>query len=207
MDSSPDHPRQQLLVDLVEFRGAPARLARELAEFPWDWEGEPLAHVVPRDVRRVLGGFTNGELGEHEVEAWADAIEVREDLDFEPPAVRSAIHVLANPLLEGRLTPNLAARLTATLVERYPCPCCGYSTLSEQSPSDEICKVCFWQDDFVDNQDVSSRGPNRVSLSTARANFDRIGACEERFVDAVRGPREDEGPPTPWTEAGSRTDP
>jgi Cysteine-rich CPCC len=82
----------------------------------------------------------------------------------------------------------------------FPCPCCGYRTLPGPSPSDEICSVCFWQDDFVDNRDTDVLGPNRVTLSEARANFERFGASEERLLQHVRPPRPDEGPPEPWTE-------
>ena len=77
----------------------------------------------------------------------------------------------------------------------FPCACCGYRTLPSPSPSDEICPVCFWQDDFVDNQDTDVLGPNRVTLSVARGNFERFGASEERLRGYVRPPRPEEGPP------------
>jgi hypothetical protein len=82
----------------------------------------------------------------------------------------------------------------------FPCPCCGFKTLPDRSPSDEICPVCFWQDDFVDNQDTEVLGPNKVRLSVARANYASFGASEERAVDWVRPPRPEEGPPEPWTQ-------
>jgi len=82
----------------------------------------------------------------------------------------------------------------------FPCPCCGFRTLPGPSPSDEICPVCFWQDDFVDNQDTDVLGPNRVTLSVARSNYSRFGASEERLVGHVRAPLVSEGPPEPWTE-------
>jgi hypothetical protein len=82
----------------------------------------------------------------------------------------------------------------------YPCPCCGFRTLPDASPSDEICPVCFWQDDFVDNQDTDVLGPNRVTLLAARSNYARLGASEQRLVAFVRAPRGEEGPPEPWTE-------
>jgi Cysteine-rich CPCC len=82
----------------------------------------------------------------------------------------------------------------------FPCPCCGYETLPGPSPTDEICEVCLWQDDFVDNHDTHVLGPNSVTLSEARVNFVRCGASEQRWVEEVREPRPDEGPPQPWTE-------
>jgi hypothetical protein len=82
----------------------------------------------------------------------------------------------------------------------FPCPCCGFRTLPSASPSDEICPVCFWQDDFVDNQDTGVLGPNHVTLSVARENYARWGAAEERRVTRGRPPRPEEGPPEPWTQ-------
>ena len=80
----------------------------------------------------------------------------------------------------------------------YPCACCFYLTRSEEEPgSHEICPVCFWQDDAVGLRDKwEAVGPNAVSLRDARHNFDRFGACEERFVDDVRAPLPEEEPPT-----------
>jgi hypothetical protein len=82
----------------------------------------------------------------------------------------------------------------------FACACCGYRTLPGPSPTDEICAVCFWQDDFVDNRGTDVLGPNRVTLSVARGNFAEFGASERRFVERVRLPRPEEGPPEPWTE-------
>jgi hypothetical protein len=72
----------------------------------------------------------------------------------------------------------------------YNCPCCGYKTLSECG-GDEICSVCFWQDDGQNEQDadIVRGGPNgSLSLTKARDNFRIFGACEERFIKNVRKP-------------------
>lgn len=92
------------------------------------------------------------------------------------------------------------------MAPRFPCPCCGFRTLPTPSPSDEICQVCFWQDDFVDNQDTEVLGPNHVALSVARKNYAAIGTSEERLLPHVRPPRPDEGPPTPWIERRHKDD-
>ena len=50
-------------------------------------------------------------------------------------------------------------RMTFTNVVRsrdggpYPCPCCGFITLPERG-GDDICPVCFWEDDRQDDHDV-----------------------------------------------------
>ncbi|MEK6260181.1 MAG: CPCC family cysteine-rich protein [Planctomycetota bacterium] len=92
---------------------------------------------------------------------------------------------------------DYAARLdgqSTTLPLR--CPCCGCRTLDERGGFD-ICKVCFWEDDGQDDfeADVVRGGPNgSLSLSEARANYLRVGACEERMVVNVRPPRPEELP-------------
>jgi hypothetical protein len=53
------------------------------------------------------------------------------------------------------------------------CPCCGYKTLDSRA-GDEICPVCFWEDDGQDECDADEirGGPNgTLSLTVARRNF------------------------------------
>ena len=83
--------------------------------------------------------------------------------------------------------------------QKYPCPCCGYRTLDERG-GDDICPVCFWEDDGQDDHDadVVRGGPNHdLSLSQARQNFSRIGASSERRLKHVRKPLETEVTPKP----------
>lgn len=77
---------------------------------------------------------------------------------------------------------------------RYRCPCCGYLTLDDRGGF-QICQVCFWEDDGQDDHDATCirGGPNgRLSLSEARLNYKRIGACDEAHLLSVRPPRVDE---------------
>jgi hypothetical protein len=86
----------------------------------------------------------------------------------------------------------------------YRCPCCGYQTLPERGEYD-ICPVCFWEDDGQDDADADTvrGGPNgRLSLTQARANFGKFGACEQRFVGNVRLPHDEERPPDPTIRSG-----
>ncbi len=76
----------------------------------------------------------------------------------------------------------------------YRCPCCGYKTLHGRNRF-EICEVCYWEDDGQDDDDadVVRGGPNKLlSLSQARNNFKRIGACYEEMLPNVRRPMGDE---------------
>jgi len=76
----------------------------------------------------------------------------------------------------------------------FPCPCCGYLTIEEPGEW-EICSVCFWEDDSVQERDPDfSGGANDLSLNQSRENFLRIGAVEERFLKDVRPPKPEEIP-------------
>jgi hypothetical protein len=94
------------------------------------------------------------------------------------------------------------ARIAHTPADLPPrCPCCGCLTLDKRADFD-ICPVCFWEDDGQDDHDadVVRGGPNgRLSLTEARANYLRVGACEDAMVPNVR-------PPLPAELPGNRSD-
>jgi len=79
---------------------------------------------------------------------------------------------------------------------RFPCPCCGYLTLSEAPPGTfATCPVCFWEDDEVQFRDPSYRGgANTLSLQEARVNFRQFGASDEAHRSNVRPPLPEELP-------------
>lgn len=84
----------------------------------------------------------------------------------------------------GRETEPRATR-TTTL---YQCPCCRCFTLGEPAGY-SICPVCFWEDDGQNDPyaDEVWGGPNSdLSLTAARENFARIGACQSRLVQYTR---------------------
>ena len=82
--------------------------------------------------------------------------------------------------------------IAVTENELFRCPCCGYYTLSSPGAY-EICPVCFWEDDPVqeDDPDISG-GANELCLNECRENFEKYHACEERFRDKVREPLPEE---------------
>lgn len=67
-------------------------------------------------ISAILGRFLAGDISDTDVEAWANAIECREDIGFlQPSSVAEAIWELANPLLARPLTRQSAGELVATL--------------------------------------------------------------------------------------------
>lgn len=74
------------------------------------------------------------------------------------------------------------------------CPCCRMRTLRGRG-EDEICPVCFWEDDGQDDADadVVRGGQNGgLSLTQARANYQRIQVSDPKFAARVRPPTADE---------------
>jgi hypothetical protein len=68
---------------------------------------------------------------------------------------------------------------------------------SPERGADDICPVCFWEDDGQDDHDADEvrGGPNySLRLSEARRNFYRIGAVEERVLPQARPPTDSERP-------------
>jgi hypothetical protein len=78
--------------------------------------------------------------------------------------------------------------------DKQRCPCCRCLTLSARA-SFIICPVCFWEDDGQDDPeaDVVRGGANaRLSLTAARQNYLRYGACDPKFLPNVRPPLPEE---------------
>lgn len=73
---------------------------------------------------------------------------------------------------------------------KSPCACCGYLTLSTSTrDSYEICPICYWEDDQIQNADPSyAGGANGSSLKQAQVNFKSYGACDLAARLHVRPP-------------------
>src|SRR5258706_13990481 len=85
--------------------------------------------------------------------------------------------------------------------ETEACPCCGRKTLAERG-GDDMCRVCWWEDDGQDNSeaDIVWGGPNSdLSLTQARANVLVRGIFDPRRTD-LRSSQE----PGETYEAGRR---
>lgn len=108
--------RIEVLQQLLEFTRDPADCARDLATFPWD--SPPLVVLERRHVHRVLERFLSSDLSAEQVQSWADAIELRDDIDFErgkEELLGETVTLLATPEINEPLTPELARNLQARL--------------------------------------------------------------------------------------------
>ena len=107
--------RRSLLRELLEFSRPLPEIAEGLAAHNWD-VSDPLVALAEADVCRVLTRYLAGELSATHVELWANAVECRDDIEYNPDTtLGGALHELANPLLTCPLTRRSAATLAAAL--------------------------------------------------------------------------------------------
>ena len=76
---------------------------------------QPLVVLTRERVVSVLQRFLRGELSAEAVEAWADLVELRDDIDLTDEQVMDAIFVLANPMINGALDNQSANGLIASM--------------------------------------------------------------------------------------------
>ncbi len=85
------------------------------------------------------------------------------------------------------------------MTEKWPCPCCGFRTLTEGPGDYDLCRVCFWEDDPVALRwPWCDEGPNGIALIAAQRSFARIGACSSGYLDRSRAARADEPKEQGW---------
>ena len=79
----------------------------------------------------------------------------------------------------------LQFQLKSNVMPEVQCPCCDYFSLEQRGQYD-ICKVCFWEDDGLDLDQLDQiSGPNHMSLREARKNFATFGACDQKMLKNV----------------------
>lgn len=107
--------RESILKALLWFTRAIKDIARDLSVYGWD-APRPLVVLGVIHVSSTLNRFLAGELSSMQVEDWANCIECRDDIEYDPSsAVGLALHELANPVLTCSLTRQSAAALLASL--------------------------------------------------------------------------------------------
>lgn len=113
LDEKPRMARIDALNSLISLEIPLDALGDVLSTFNWDWSEAPLARLDGAAVVAVLRRWARNEISDNDVETWANLIEGREDIAFEPVAA-AAIFDLANPDLQGPLAqvaPGLLAKL------------------------------------------------------------------------------------------------
>jgi hypothetical protein len=94
-----------------------ASIKADLGAFDWDYKGAPVE--LRRDhIRAMIQRFTSGSATSEHVAEWADLIEMRSDISFEPgfdELIISIIFDLANPEINGALDLRKAATILKAL--------------------------------------------------------------------------------------------
>jgi hypothetical protein len=108
--------RAAVLQALIAYRLPVEPTIEKLASFGWD-ATEPVAFIFSGDIDRILTRYLAEELTGDQVTNWADLVECREDIGYQPGQEHLAdiIFELANPNLRGPITPEVAKRIQARL--------------------------------------------------------------------------------------------
>jgi hypothetical protein len=107
--------RESVLNRLVNLDGSLHESIAALRGFAWD-SPQSIVSLTPAQVSAVLSRFLAGTLEAKDIEAWAEAIEGRDDIGYSPDEPAGlAIHELANPLITQPLTRQSAHVLMVLL--------------------------------------------------------------------------------------------
>lgn len=109
--------RTQLLSNLLSYSHPLEQTVASLRQFSWDAEAG-LIILSRNHAIQLLERYLRNDLANSDVEAWANAIEGREDIDYESgyeDSLQEIIHILANPILTEPLDVELAERLLKKL--------------------------------------------------------------------------------------------
>ncbi len=106
--------RSEILLDIINLTGNLNDLQTELSQYPWDIE-VPIVTLNKSHLINVIEKCMNGDFNFEQTENWANAIESREDVEFENEQIEETIFELANPELYGKLTRKRLKELVSYL--------------------------------------------------------------------------------------------
>ena len=104
-ESTP-HARRGLLSALLHRTEPVPRIREQLAQLPWD--SEPLIQLRDAHLLTALSDYLDGAADAESLEEWADAVEVRDDIEFTRELHIEIVYELATPYAAGPLTPDVA---------------------------------------------------------------------------------------------------
>jgi hypothetical protein len=108
------------LSELVNFALPIKQLSDQVAAIGWDTPGD-MVTMKRRHLASALSSYLDGHLTREEIFEWANLLEIREDIDFESGddvLIPKLIFKLANPEIEGDLTPERARSIIEMLERR-----------------------------------------------------------------------------------------
>lgn len=108
--------RADILNDIVHLSAPLLDSIGLLRQFDWDSENA-LVTVTPNDIVKILQQFIDSQLSQQDVEAWANAIEGRDDIAYEgnhKDAINDVIFSMANP----ELTESMSIKFANELIDK-----------------------------------------------------------------------------------------
>ncbi|MCG9881828.1 MAG: hypothetical protein MH472_14630 [Bacteroidia bacterium] len=90
--------RKEILTDLILYRKELGTIQEELSIFAWDCN-TPIVILTNTEIKEVFENYLNDNISNEELEDWANAIEMREDIGFDPDKIKEIIFNIANPIL------------------------------------------------------------------------------------------------------------
>lgn len=109
--------RKEILKDLVLLQGDIESLKKELSEYSWDIE-KPIFKINVEGFSNILKRSINNEIDFELLTNWANALECRDDLDFENEEIQEIIFELANPEINGKITKDRLDEIINVLQEQ-----------------------------------------------------------------------------------------
>ena len=112
-----EDPRAPWLRKLVAYVIPIEPVLEALSSLPYDCP-EDLVHVSPQDLVAIIDRWSQGELTPEQITDWADLLEMRDGVGFASPhadEVSESIFRLANPTLEGQVTPGVLQAIRSSL--------------------------------------------------------------------------------------------
>jgi hypothetical protein len=107
--------RKSILLDFVGITRPLDEILLDLKKFSLDCDG-PLIMLEQRHIAAALQRYADGQLTGATIENWANAIEGRDDIGYDPRSIAGRLlHELANPVLTEPLSPSRAAGLLTSI--------------------------------------------------------------------------------------------
>jgi hypothetical protein len=113
-----ENSRTTALKNLIALRAPVGEAIQALREFPWDSEQE-LVQLTSAATLSILHRFIEGELSAADIQEWADALEVRDDVGLEAAneeGLRELIFEIATPELSEPFTVAVAQHWQSRLM-------------------------------------------------------------------------------------------
>ncbi|HTA27583.1 MAG TPA: hypothetical protein VK809_07340 [Bacteroidia bacterium] len=92
--------RDLVIKSLIEINADINTLIQELSKYPWD--SEPLITLSLRHVKNALYQYLQGNISALELENWANAVEMRDDIEYEygnEKTISKVLSELSNPVI------------------------------------------------------------------------------------------------------------